>query len=132
VGLLRITLVWSKLGDLDLHILTPNNKHIYFANKGPNATTDFGQLDVDDTTKRGPENIFWDFGTTPPTGTYQMCVVPYSFTPDLNAANPLTFTVTMARPGFPDTIFTGVRTSEQPTPDCSVASPYYLGSFTYP
>lgn len=131
-GNLRITLVWSRLGDLDLHILTPGNKHIYYANKGPNATTDNGWLDHDDTTKRGPENIYWDSIYTPPSGTYNICVVPYSFTPDVTVANPVTFTVTIARPNLPEQVIYGTRTSEQPTSECTIMSPYYLTSFTYP
>lgn len=131
-GNLRFTLVWSRSGDMDLHIITPNAKHIYYSNKGPNASTDFGQLDVDDTMHRGPENIFWDFGYVPPAGTYDICVVPFNFTPDPTLADPVDFTVTIARPGFPDEYVYGTRTNEQGTSVCTIMSPYYVKSYSYP
>ncbi len=131
-GNLRVTLTWSRAGDLDLHVLTPTGAHIYYGNKGPYAGTDWGQLDVDDTTGSGPENVFWDTGYTPPTGTYHICVVPYNFTPDASANDPVNFTVKIARPGHPDQVLQGSRTSEWQTSLCSTSSPYYLTSFTYP
>jgi hypothetical protein len=63
---------------------------------------------------------------------YDICVVPYNFTPDVSAANPITFTVTIARPNLPDQVIYGTRTSELATSVCTIMSPYYLTSFSYP
>jgi len=90
-GNLRLTLVWSGSGIWTCTLVTPTGGHIYFGHKGPDASTDFGQLDVDDTTKRGPENIFWDVAYVPPSGRTSSGVVPYNFTPDPTPAIPVTF-----------------------------------------
>lgn len=131
-GNLRVTMIWSRNGDLDLHLVTPNNKQIFWNHKGPDATTDFGWLDKDDTQKRGPENIYWDSIYTPPSGTYHICIVPWNFVPDASSQNPVTFNVTIARPGQPDQIFVGSRTNDESTTVCTFMSTYYLTSFTYP
>jgi hypothetical protein len=131
-GNLRVSLTWSRPGDMDLHVLTPNGSHIYYSNKGPDATTQFGQLDADDLTGTGPENIFWDVGVVPPSGTYNICVVPYGFTPDPSFVDPVAFTLTIANPLQGDQIITGTRENELISSDCTVFSPYYVTSFTYP
>lgn len=62
--------------DLDLHVRTPNNSEIYFANKSAQN----GSLDVDcicgSCGATGNENIFWTNGTAP-SGTYQVWVYYY-------------------------------------------------------
>jgi hypothetical protein len=117
---------------MDLHLLTPSNKHIYYGNKGADINTDFGKLDVDNKANKGPENIFWDVAYVPPMGTYSICVIPYNFTPTPTPANPVDFTVTIAKPGVPDQVIMGTRTSQMKTIMCDLASPYYLTSFMYP
>ena len=62
--------------DLDLHVRTPNNTEIYFANtSGQN-----GSLDVDcicgSCGTTGNENIFWTDGSAP-SGTYKAWVYYY-------------------------------------------------------
>ncbi len=70
-GLLRITMVWSVPGDMDLHVVPPCGQEISFL-----ATNRCGgQLDRDDTTTTGPENVFW--AAAPASGTYLVCAVPY-------------------------------------------------------
>jgi hypothetical protein len=73
-GTLRFTLTWDTAGDMDLHVQPPCGTSIYYGN--PSACG--GTLDVDDTTQRGPENIFWSSSYTP--GTYRVCPEAYSST----------------------------------------------------
>lgn len=62
--------------DLDLHVRTPNNSEIYYAN----TTAQSGSLDVDcicgSCGATGNENIFWTNGTAP-SGTYKVWVYYY-------------------------------------------------------
>jgi hypothetical protein len=125
-GNLQATLIWDKPGDMDLHIVTPNNKHIYFSNKGTSVATDWGTLDVDDLSGTGPENIFWALAYTPPSGTYHVCVVPYSITPTTS------YTLTIKRPGQPDTVLTGSYSTSSATSVCTTSSPHFVTSFSYP
>ena len=125
-GNLQVTLIWNNPGDMDLHLVNPTAKHIYFGNKGPSTTTDNGQLDVDDTTGTGPENIFWASNFTPPTGTYLVCVSPYSITTST------TYELTIKRPGRPDLVLTGTRAVSNTSSACDTASPNYVTSFSYP
>lgn len=68
-GQLQFTMQWSAFTDMDLHVLTPNGTHIYFAN----PTGDSGSLDVDNTAG-GPDSVENIFFTAPPTGDYQYWV----------------------------------------------------------
>ncbi|MCB9659762.1 MAG: hypothetical protein H6726_19090 [Sandaracinaceae bacterium] len=72
-GELRFTLTWDTPGDLDLHVFTPTGAHISYAGR---SSSDGGQLDRDDQSGVGPENVFWATGAT--RGTYRLCVNPYS------------------------------------------------------
>ncbi|MER2561597.1 MAG: hypothetical protein ABTQ32_12795 [Myxococcaceae bacterium] len=73
-GQLRFSLSWTVASDFDLHVTTPNNKHLFYGNR----RDDGGELDVDacvgSSTCRptNVENIFWR--GTPPTGTYKFHV----------------------------------------------------------
>ena len=62
--------------DLDIHVRTPNNTEIYFANPSGQG----GSLDVDcicgSCGTTGNENIFWTDGTAP-GGTYKVWVYYY-------------------------------------------------------
>lgn len=90
-GNFAFSLTWSSPGDGDLVVTTPNNKTIYYGNRGPTSDTDYGRLDVDDRTGFGPENIFWNQSFTPPTGNYHVCFQQH----DLNATvlRPITATI---------------------------------------
>jgi len=59
--------------DIDLHVIDPNGHHLSFGNKHCACA---GQLDVDDTTSGGPENIFWPKDKAP-EGEYEFYVVYY-------------------------------------------------------
>lgn len=78
-GLLRITLSWSVVTDLDLHLFAPNGDWISFLN----PITAYGQLDVDDCVSGDcekpqgvhVENIFLD--APAPRGTYGIQVINF-------------------------------------------------------
>jgi hypothetical protein len=56
VGDPQFTLIWDTDADLDLHVLEPGGKEIYWEEpKGVHG----GELDVDNTKGFGPENIYW-------------------------------------------------------------------------
>jgi hypothetical protein len=56
VGDPQFTLIWDTDADLDLHVVEPGGKEIYWEEpKGKQG----GELDVDNTKGLGPENIYW-------------------------------------------------------------------------
>ena len=56
VGDPQFTLLWDSDADLDLHVIEPGGKEIYWEEpKGKQG----GELDVDNTKGFGPENIYW-------------------------------------------------------------------------
>ena len=56
VGDPQFTLIWDTDADLDLHVIEPGGKEIYWEEpKGKQG----GELDVDNTKGLGPENIYW-------------------------------------------------------------------------
>jgi hypothetical protein len=82
VGDPQFTLLWDSDADLDLHVIEPGGKEIYWEEpKGKQG----GELDVDNTKGFGPENIYWlveSDGTGSakvkgpgPSGVYQWFVV---------------------------------------------------------
>lgn len=81
-GDVKVTLTWSNRGDMDLHLLDPQNYHIYYNNKKPSGCN--GYLDIDNTSgfyeegSNKPENIFYptDEGVT---GTYYIKLSNYSY-----------------------------------------------------
>lgn len=78
-GAYRISLTWTALTDLDLHVTPPGSSEIYFANRSSGG----GTLDVDDcvgevcASPSGThvENIV--FPSTPRSGTYSLFVRNY-------------------------------------------------------
>ena len=83
VGDPQFTLLWDNDSDLDLHVIEPGGKEIYWEKpKGKHG----GELDVDNTKGFGPENIYWrkelengekEKGQGPP-GEYKWFVVNWS------------------------------------------------------
>jgi len=58
VGDPQFTLIWDNDADLDLHVIEPGGKEIYWEDpKGKEGLG--GELDVDNTRGYGPENIYW-------------------------------------------------------------------------
>jgi hypothetical protein len=101
-GNIRVSLSWTPVVDLDLHVLTPAGNEIYYAAR----EFDGGYLDVDDcvglrcTDDLGThvENVFFDL---PPHGEYQVWVHNYS-APD---SSPVPYTLTVVANG--DVLWTG-------------------------
>lgn len=85
-GEFQATLTWNRgIGngvdgavDIDLHVIEPSGNEIYYA--APTSPTG-GELDVDNVTAFGPENIFYD-GVVPPEGLYQVDVHYFSGAPE--------------------------------------------------
>ncbi|HUT26909.1 MAG TPA: hypothetical protein VMW85_02535 [Methanomassiliicoccales archaeon] len=56
-GALTVTLSWGQgSSDVDLHVLEPYGRHIYYSNKAPDANAPY--LDVDNTNGYGPEHYY--------------------------------------------------------------------------
>ena len=118
-GLLRITMVWSLAGDVDLHVVPPCGQEISFL-----ATNRCGgQLDRDDTSGTGPENVFW--AAAPASGTYVVCAVPYR----VSGATNVTVTVTQGTTVLHT--WPVARATSSGNSACSPTSPYFVGMFTY-
>jgi hypothetical protein len=56
VGDPQFTLLWDTEVDLDLHVIEPGGKEIFWESRQGNKG---GELDVDNTKGFGPENIYW-------------------------------------------------------------------------
>ncbi|GAA6170722.1 hypothetical protein NBRC116592_03920 [Colwellia sp. KU-HH00111] len=81
ISRLRATLVWENQGDIDLHLSGPNGIHISYQNKSFNRGENEINLDVDNTSGYGPENISVVNGIE---GDYRISVVNYG---NINKAN---------------------------------------------
>lgn len=66
VGDPQLTLVWDNDVDLDLHVVEPGGKEIYWEDRKGNQG---GELDVDNTRGYGPENVYWLTETDDPDGS---------------------------------------------------------------
>jgi len=131
-GELGISLTWSRAGDGDIHITTPNDRWIYFKNLGPSSLTDQGKLDHDNRNGTGPENVFWN--STAPTGVYHICFDQYSFSARSSVAYPIVATFLIRKPGKPIETLTKTFTSGSRLNDkkCNPALASYVGSVNYP
>ena len=147
-GQLRVTLTWNQQADIDLHVVPPGceTTHISFMNR----TACGGNLDVDDrgavcvmpfvapcdhtTSGTGPENVFWE--GTPPTGSYLVCVVPYSGPASSDPGTPSSFpasvtaTVRVYVGGVLRTTFMRTFTASMSSITCSATDPNFVGQFT--
>ncbi len=75
----RATLTWgSKPRDLDSWLVTPTGARIGYSSKGSQGSAPFAQLDVDDTTSYGPENVSIYQYTPSGSGVYKYYVHNYS------------------------------------------------------
>ncbi|MBL8604802.1 MAG: hypothetical protein JNK72_22940 [Myxococcales bacterium] len=97
-GSLRFTLTWDTNGDMDLHVLPPCGTEIYYGRLSACG----GTLDRDDTSVRGPENVFWNSSYTP--GRYYVCAESYS-----SAVSRANYTLTVVRNGVTVRTVTGNR-----------------------
>jgi hypothetical protein len=104
-GEIQTNVTWDTKADIDLHLMDPSGKEIYYASR--NSTTG-GQLDLDSNAacaSDGPraENIYWADGVVVPHGEYVLRVDNWD-----SCGAPLThFTVTVNLRGMPPKIFTG-------------------------
>lgn len=82
VGDPQFTLIWDSNADIDLHVVEPGGKEIYWNDTRGRFG---GELDVDNVDGFGPENVYWlkqsadgsrDLGPGPP-GEYRWFVVYY-------------------------------------------------------
>jgi hypothetical protein len=117
-GLLRITMVWDRAGDVDLHVVPPCGQEILYSA----ASRCGGQLDRDDTSGTGPENVFW--AAAPASGQYLVCAVPFRLTGATNA------TVTVTRGTTVLHTWPVARAASSGNSPCTAASPYFVGMFT--
>lgn len=87
-GAIQISLSWNNSSDQDLYVTDPNGETIYYSNT---SSSSGGQLDRDDTSGYGPENIYWTEDA--PDGAYKVSVNDYDYT-----FSPTTFYVTVSGP----------------------------------
>ncbi|MBP6830918.1 MAG: hypothetical protein KA978_09040 [Deltaproteobacteria bacterium] len=111
-GTLRMTLTWTTPGDMDLHVVPPCGTEIFYGT----TMACGGTLDVDDTSRSGPENITWS-GTFP-SGRYLIC--PEAFT---SAVADATWTLNVVRGGITVHTSTGVRGRTDGHTPCSATFP---------
>lgn len=96
-GALKVTLLWDFQADIDLHVLQPNGRVIFFQSKRDPSTG--GELDVDNT-DGGPgsaENIYWE---NPPKGEYYVKLNYYNYSSARMESGPCK--VIIMRQGEPD------------------------------
>ncbi|MBW7933863.1 MAG: hypothetical protein H3C62_09685 [Gemmatimonadaceae bacterium] len=107
-GEIQTNVTWDTKADVDLHLIDPSGKEIYYASR--NSPTG-GQLDLDSNAGCGTdgpraENIFWGDGIIVPHGEYILRVDYWS-----SCGAPATnYTVTINLRGLPPKIFTGTLT----------------------
>lgn len=128
-------MIWSRSGDGDIVVATPNNKYIFWRNRGSTVDSDWGLLNMDAINGTGPENVYWsNSGPDPPNGDYHVCFQPYDFSPLLSVGNPVSVTVTGivstgARVDHTKTFISGFFTSYT---QCDPNSVAFVMTLTYP
>lgn len=111
-GTLRFTLTWDTPGDMDLHVVPPCGTEVYYSS----LTACGGQLDVDDMSRLGPENVFW--AAAAPAGRYLVC--PAAFNSSVANAN---YTLVVVRDGVEVRRFTGRRMRTDSSARCTASYP---------
>ncbi|UJR07187.1 hypothetical protein I4U23_011475 [Adineta vaga] len=129
---LVISATWSRAGDGDLVVTTPNDKSIHFQNRNATTATDQGTLNFDDTTSAGPEIVFWVKENEPPHGTYHICFEQYGLHATIE--DPITATIVVrSRFGVFETYTKTFTTRTEPLQyTCAPNMNTYIASFTYP
>jgi hypothetical protein len=120
-GEVQVNITWNTRADIDLYVVDPLGKEIYYADRQSNSG---GQLDIDSNaacSSDGPraENIFWPFGVVPPRGEYEVRVnnwsacgvesTDYVITIRTKDGIPQVFTGTLRGPGNGGAVGAGVR-----------------------
>ncbi len=137
-GDVEVSLNWGTPTDLDLHVVEPSGEEIYYGNK---TSATGGMLDLDSNAGCQidgieAEHVTWP-GVTPPTGTYQVIIDPWSL---CSVSPPIDYTVIVNVKGKSPQIFHGSFTSGDNGGACWVASGQPLAcpsanlvtTFTYP
>ena len=107
-GKLQIILAWDDRNDLDLHILCPDNEHLFFRNRRACG----GVLDIDansetrKATTTPVENAFW---ADPGAGIYKVVVDPFA----MREKPTSNFRVTVRQEGHPDRVEEGTAVAGQ-------------------
>lgn len=117
-GELKITLLWDFLADIDLHVLQPNGKEIWYKNNRDSSTG--GALDVDNRSggRGAAENIFWQ---NPPQGQYKVALKYYGKSKDTGKMESGTCTVVVFQPGKqPKTYKVSMTQKDQVAQVCTV------------
>lgn len=81
-GDVQVSLTWDTETDVDLWLTEPNNNKIWYINK---QSSTGGELDFDNTSGYGPENIFYQ--NTAPSGTYKVEVNYFTGSPTVTNYN---------------------------------------------
>ena len=111
---LGIRLTWGAApSDLDSHLYVPNGYEVYFNAQGSLLNSPYADLDLDDTTGFGPENITV---VKRMKGTYQYFVHNWSgtFSPGMTGS-----------PAKVELIRNGITTSYSPPPTGEGTNPYW-------
>lgn len=118
--LAKVTLTWDTPLDIDLHLVSPTNKHIGYSETNYQSQTDntLPYLDFDDTQGTGPEHMFFNSALTGiEQGIYTVNVVYYS----AHGASPIPAV------GYTVVVENGVLLDGVPLYD---APSYYTGTLT--
>ncbi len=137
-GDVEISLSWGAPTDLDLHVVEPSGEEIYWGNK---TSATGGMLDLDSNAactidNIDAEHVTWP-GVTPPTGTYQVIVDPWSL---CSVSPPINYTVIVNVKGRTPQVFSGSFSTDDMGSACWVATGQPLNcpsanlvtSFSYP
>lgn len=95
-GNLKVTLLWSFQGDIDLFVKQPNGKTIFFRDKRDSTTGGFLDVDNRNGGEGSAENIFWE---NPPKGVYRVSLLYYGPSQSSNKAESGTCKVVVFREG---------------------------------
>lgn len=114
-GDVQISLMWSNVNDLDLHVITPSGEKIKFSHKRSRCG---GELDVDmnagNPTTQPVENVYWPLNGGP-RGEFKVFVNHYS---NRGAANPSPFMIVVTVDGRTRT-YRGSVATRQTIPVCT-------------
>lgn len=114
-GDVQISLMWSNVNDLDLHVITPSGEKIKFSHKRSRCG---GELDVDmnagNPTTEPVENVYWPLNGGP-RGEFKVFVNHYA---NRGAANPSPFMIVVTVDGRTRT-YRGSVATRQTIPVCT-------------
>lgn len=116
---MRFSLSWNATADLDIAVVTPSGLVISYS-----ILSAGGGVHGGDSMITGPEQVTW--ASTPPPGTYIVCVIPYRVTTATG------YTLQAFRGATLATTRTGTHSTVAPSGSvCSATSPYRVLDFVY-